>query len=483
MPTINVSPASATVTTTVSKTVASNVCGDIPPTIPVNIDCSLCAIGFPQAGGQISISFYGPICPPATEPSPSYWLGSSAKMAPWKCPNPGMNAEPNANKWVATGFFSGISGGSCANQYKFEAELNAISTTQIIVSVKVYVLTPTTGGATWSLYVQFSEVMTEIPSMDSTSYRSRAFASTNYMPISVNQIGGKGDPVSYYKMTVGLESMRVGCADPSTGSNAVPDVCGMWDGSQWLSCLRGFIKSTANTAIREFTQLGFNASGCGSVGGIQCDCDSITLTGTSPVTGTTTYNDDPVFVTDYGILGIAGGVEAVGVKQEIQVAKGTAAGIQVVVKSINQVIYICTNNNGAGWICSTATVAQANSPRILTATRATFVVYLYALNFPNPEILPIECYTPPVGGIEPFQMNYSEPPEPINEPVLDQTQIKFLNRMRLPCIHLGQSIQGSNRSGCGSCHKHICRLHGECRKIDPSNEVRQCVTCEDYFNG
>ena len=131
-------------------TVASNVCGSIPPQIPVNIDCSLCNIGFPQYGGQIGLNFYGPICPPATDPSPSYWLGSAMKMAQWKCPNPGMGSEPNPNRWVATGYFNGVSGGSCAHQYKFEAQLDALNTTQITVSVTVYVIVPTAGGTTWS---------------------------------------------------------------------------------------------------------------------------------------------------------------------------------------------------------------------------------------------------------------------------------------------------------------------------------------------
>ncbi len=483
MPTIEVRPASATVTATTNITVATNVCGELPSTIPVNIDCSLCNIGFPQFGGQISINFYGPICPPATTPSPSFWLGSAAKGAQWQCPNPGMNAEPNPNKWVATGYFSGIASGSCANQYKFEAELNALNYTQISVSVNVYVLVPATGGATWALYSTFNETMTETASIDTTLYRSRAFQSPTYMALSVNQNGGKGDPVSFYKMVVGTESMRVGCGDPSATGNAVPDVCGMWDGSQWLSCMRGFIKSTGNTSIREFTQLGFNPSGCGGVGGTPCECDTITLTATSPPTGTTTYNLDPSFVTSYGVLGIAGGIEAVGAQQQLQIGKGTDCGIAVVVKQINNgTIYICTNDNGAGWICSAATLAQANSPHILTASRSTFVVYLYSLNFPNSELLSVECYTPPAEGFIPLEVPMKT--EVVQESIPeDQSQIKMLRRMKLNCIHLGEVIPNSNRGGCGSCSKYNCAIHGECRKIDNLNEVKQCITCEDYSNG
>lgn len=389
MPNIEVNPSSAQVTTTTVVSVATNVCGDIPPTIPVNIDCSLCALGFPQYGGQISLVFYGPICPPSTSPSPSYWLGSALKSAQFKCPNPGMNAEPDPNKWVATGYFSSASGGGCAQQYKFIAELTALNYYQISVTVTVYVLTPTTGGATWSVYVTWSETLTELVGTDTTRYRGRMYQSPTYVPITVNQIGGKGDPVSYAKMIVGINSMRVGC--DATG-NAIPDTCGFWDGTQWLSCIRGFVRSNANTAIREFTQLGFNPTPCGGSGQQFCQCDSITLTSVSPPTGTTTYNTDAAFVTQYGVLGLPGGIEAVGARQQLQIARTTDAGIQIVVKQVNNgVIYICTNDNGAGWVISAAVVAQSKGPRILTASRSGFDVYLYALNFPNDNLLADSC--------------------------------------------------------------------------------------------
>ena len=488
MPQINVSPASATVQTTVSKVVATDVCGDLPPQIPVNIDCSLCNIGFPQAGGQISITFYGPYCPPAVDPSNSYWLGSAAKMAQWKCPNPGMDNEPNPNRWVATGYFSGVSGGSCAHQYKFEAQLDAIALNQITVSVTVYVLTQAGGNAVWSTYVSFSETLNETPSLDTTPYRSRSFQSPAFMPITVNQVGGKGDPVSFYKMTIGMESMRVGCDDPSVGNNAVPNTCGMWDGAQWYSCFRGFLRSTANTALREFTQLGFNAAGCGAVGGVFCNCDTITLTNIAPLVGNATYNNDPLFVQTYGILGIPGAVEAVGVVQQIQIAQGTSVGIEVVVKSINGALWICTNNNGLGWVCTVPNLIQAYSPFIMTANRAGFDVWLYALNFPNPQLLSVECYTPPAEGFIPeIAKNNEQIIESVAEvptqSEFQKNQLKIMNRVRIPCVHLGELIPESNNSGCGACYKYKCSVHGECRKIDPSGQSRQCVTCEDYSNG
>lgn len=459
--------------TTYNQTVAKNICGTIPSTIPVNIDCSLCNIGFPQAGGQIGINFYGPICPPSTDPSPSYWLGFETKTAQFKCLNPGTNAEPDANKWQAVGYFASVSGsGGCAQQYKWVATLQALNNTQISVTVTVYVLVPTTGGNTWATYLTWSETLTETPSIDPTKYRSRSFQSPSFQSISVNQIGGKGDPVSYAKMSVGMFSMRVGCG--STG-NAVPDTCGFWDGSQWLTCLRGFIKSTGNYNIRGFTQFGFNSPTCGVTD--SCGCDTITLTTVTPPTGTCTYNSN-AFAATYGVLGLPGGIEAVGAIQQVQHA-AAVAGIDVIVKQIaGGDIYICTNDNGAGWVCSVATVSKTNSPRILTATRTGFVVYLYALNFPNTELLPEECFTPVSEGTYPLFESEPQPVQMQEEsiPVPIPPQIM---RMRLPCDHLGNRIEGSNRSGCGSCHDYECAVFGKCKLVDPYGG-RQCLTCDNY---
>lgn len=490
MPQIDINPATGKATGTVVKTVARNVCGDLPQTMPVSIDCSLCNLGFPQAGGQIGINFYGPICPGQVDPSPSFWLGIGTKYAQFKCINPGIDHEPNPNVWVAVGYFGGISNGTCAQQYKWTATLTALNNTQVSVAIVVYVLKPTVGGNAWFSYISWSETLTEIPTFDTTKYRSRAFASPNYYSISPSSVGGLGDPVTYAKMTLGTFSMRVGC---DSTNNAIPDTCGFWDGSQWLTCLRAFIRSNSDTSRRGFMQLGYNPSGCGAIGAQYCTCDTFILDSVSPPTCSVIdpprYNLDPQFIIDYGVLGLPGGVEAVGAVQQIQLAQSVQYGVNIAVKQVNGgPIYICTNDNGAGWICSVATVAQANSPRILTASRSTFDFYLYALNFPNSEILPIECYTPVSGEFyipeeEVQQLPQPEPALEIPAPIIAESHRKMIERMKLPCIHLGEQISGSNRGGCGSCHKYKCSIHGECRKIDNYDEVKQCVNCEDYENG
>lgn len=469
----------------VNKYVATNVCGEIPPTVPVNIDCSLCKIGFPQAGGQISVSFYGPICPPSTDPSPSFWLGSSQKTAQFKCPNPGVGSELDPDKWIAVSYFSGISVGSCAQQYKMVAELEAVGPGQINISVKIYVLRPGPSGNIWVNYISFTNPapLVELPNPDTSKYRSRAWNSGGYVPVTPQIQGGLGDPVSYVTYSIGTYSMRLGCGSVN---NDIPDTCGMWDGDQWVTCFRGFIKSTNNTLIREFTQLGFNPNPCGQIGQQYCMCDAFTLTGLAPPTTfpqTPVNNLDPQFVIDYGVLGIPGGLEAVGARQQIQIGTGTASGIQVCVKQIdNGALFICTNDNGAGWICTAAVVENVAGPRILSATRANFVVYLYALNFPNPNILNEECYGSVPEGLPPPYVNTEEADDEPVEKIRSNTRI-IIDRMRNPCIHLGRPIEDSKSCGCGTNVKFECKKHGVCRKIDGLGQVRQCINCEDYSNG
>jgi len=450
--------------------VATNVCGTIN-TIPVNLDCSLCALGFPQSGGTLGLTFYDDCG------AVSRWLGpTEEKQSGFQCPRPAMNAEPAPNIWVATGTFNGITVGSCVNQYRTVSTLTAISTTQISISVIVYVLRPYGVGNAWITYATFSETLTELANVDTTTYRQRNYLSPVNIAFTPNAIGGVGD-AKKFRIRVTLLPMRIGCSGaPQT---SVPN-CGFWDGSQWLTCLRGFISSTANYLRREFTQLGFNASGCG--GTDSCGCDQIVLTATSPPAGSTIYNTGGTFVTKYGILGLPGSVEGIGATQELQVCAPTECGVDIVVKQVNGgSIYICTNDNNAGWVVSVANVAQASSPRILTATRTGFLVYLYALNFPNSEILSEECYTTVGEGV--FQ---DLPPE--SSPSLDSPEMprgakeSIIQRISIPCINLGLPLESPNSCGCGTAVKHSCSIHGECRKFGgkAGETMMLCINCKDY---
>jgi hypothetical protein len=390
---IEIQPASASVTTTVTKSVATEVCDTGNSLIPVNIDCSLCALGFPQYGGTIGITFYGPVCEPNSTPIPSEWLGASMKMSAWKCPDPGPDAEPSSNTWKTIGYFDGVKkDDTCYRKYRFIATLNALGPSRISVSVSVQTLVSNLdGSASWAGYTSFASEMKEVVNLDTTKYRIRNFSTPEFISISPSQSGGVGDPVSYVKMIVIMNSMRQGCDSYDYG---LP-TCGFWDGNRWITCLQAFVKTRSTTTIRAFGQLGFNPKNCGTSGNY-CGCDQFTLTALSPPTGTAEYNNTNDFFSDYGVLGIAGGVEAVGVVQQIQfvnVGETTMGGIvKVAVKFINGSIYACTND-GSGWVCGQPTVVKANSPHIMIYQPygKDYDLILYGMQFPNPNILSDQC--------------------------------------------------------------------------------------------
>lgn len=509
--------------TTTAVNVASEVCAGADPTMPVQLECSLCLIGFPQVAGAIVVTFYGPVCAVATDPVPSVWLGASGKNAGFRCLNPGENLEPDPNTWQAIGYFGGIVVGACQNQYRYIATLTAISEGVIGLAVQVQALVATAGGCEWGNYFSWSETLTEIANADTTRYRNRNFLSPEFRAVTPNTLGGEGDPVSFAKSEVHLFSWRLGCG----GVGQVLPYCGMWDGTQWLTCCRGFIRSTNNAQTREFTQLGFNVSGCG--GASYCYCDTVTVTASGPpATGTAHFNGG-AFIAEFGWIGCLG--EALTVPQQIQVADPVESGIQLILKQpvYGGAIYICTNDNGAGWICSVATVAQANSPRILTATRTNFDVWLYALNFPNTEILAEGCgnggdYPEPSGGdpwwclaaactqsavqpvgatggpytlesdclaagCEGFAMAGPAAAESLPfQSVPEQSSQRrdwirqVTDRAKSPCVSLGVRLEAVASCGCAGGHLHECSRHGTCRRggMRTVDGVASCWDCADY---
>lgn len=45
-----------------SVVVATDVCAELPPLVAINVDCSLCTIGWPMRKGIVRVTFYGPPC-------------------------------------------------------------------------------------------------------------------------------------------------------------------------------------------------------------------------------------------------------------------------------------------------------------------------------------------------------------------------------------------------------------------------------------
>jgi hypothetical protein len=518
-----------------TKVVAYDVCVDQSLVAP-SIDCSLCGLGWPMADGRIRISFWGPVCPTTNQPAPSYWLGIEPREFRWFCLNPGNDAEPNPNTWGAVGYFSGISVGGSANSYKLSATVTVVDKDTVTVNLTVFWLN---SAKAWETYFSKSVTLDEVAHPNNPEpWRGRGFVS-GYLPVTVSENGGKGDPVSFIKLELGFSAMVSGCGSKSNG---VPP-CGFWTGSGWHSCLVAHLEEfdepilwdgtneadsiqwetpetnplmVGNNHPGRLIQMGRDPAPCGQLGaGAYCQCDQIVLKATGPHWAL--KNKDPGFVAEFGTIGVPG--EAVGVLQEIQI------GGPLVAKAINGgPLYLAWKTQAGTYEVVQPTVAQGSSPNILKATFSKATVWLYSMVFPNPAILPDACsssldpapqpnpgfycmngacvwsYTQPAGATGgPFsaidQCSESCVPVslmagPIEEstdpvaPNLETARAEAVRRVTLPCVHLGEPIEDPSACGCGSAVLRRCNLHGECRKTGyPKGSEMICFNCEDWKGG
>jgi hypothetical protein len=378
--------------------VATDVCGDIDPTIPPNIDCSLCGLGWPQASGMIDFRLYrGTNCGSSNNGilgDYSYWLNGAYLPGTWRfyCANPGDDAEPKANEWVAGGDFS------WGGRWRIWAKATVVSKTSVNVSATIWFLNP--GTHQWMTWATFGQTMTEEnPSGNTDPRRVRTFRSSR-IAISPNAAAGGAGDVTHVSMVMGTYPQIVGCGT---------ELCSMWDGSHYYSCFRAEVTDPGSPP--RLVQLGKSQDPCGGrfwTGTYEpyCNCDQITLKQSG--THLTAVNSDPQFVTDYGFIGTTPGSLPYNVVQQIQVAHGA----DVVVKKIGgQPMLVATRLNSTDpYTIVTPTVVQGTSPTILEAVfgnPAWRIVRLYTLAFPNPQIVPDECSSsidpvPPTSGDGPF---------------------------------------------------------------------------------
>jgi hypothetical protein len=431
-----------------SVAVATNVCGDEPSLIFPTIDCPLCAVGWPMAGGFVGVEFYGPCCdkttylggdcnwtsdgtawtkisdpcfngsgcgcpsPPilpsegstyATKcriPTPSYWIRSGTGMLQFtlKCPNPGDDAEPSITSWIAEGTFAGNVpvGTEASNRYRIRIMVTPTDSNTLSLSGMVWWLDET---KTWQGYTSFSATVDEIPTTYMPPFRQRNFRS-DYIPISASIDGGQGDPISYVVLTVQLIPFREGCG---TEDNSVPK-CGFWDYTGWHSCFRAHVEGNSTATldgsspnIGRFVQLGLNGNPCGGVMSgssppsyqRHCGCDIIN-NGATALSHSAEENDDPNYISTYAVIGAPGSAlynaeTAPYSRQQVQI------GGELCVKNVNNGSIYIGYFNGTAWETAVASQVQATGPHIYKAVFTDTTVWLYSLRFPNSEILPEGC--------------------------------------------------------------------------------------------
>lgn len=356
--------------------VARDVCGDIPATIPVNIDCSLCGLGWPQQSGEIELKLYsGNDCAGSNSGilgDYSYWLNGAYLPGRFRfqCRNPGENAEPNPNEWIAGGEFSW--GGT----WRADTVLTVVNKTTARVDGSIRWLNPATMKL--EVWTTFSATMTEDNPQGITDPRRHRVFKSGKIPISVNAAaGGAGDPVTHISIAVGTRPMLVGCGTV---------LCALWDGSHYHTCMRAEVTDTGK--IPALSQMGKSQKPCGGktdLGQFQpwCDCDTITLKqyGQSKCA----VNSDPAFAMEYGMLGDP----PIDVEQQVQVGGGL-----VLKRCGDNRTRIWTKNAAGQYIEGTWSVEREFGPTIWAASFGSPVfrtARLYSLAFPSPNILPDQC--------------------------------------------------------------------------------------------
>lgn len=423
--------------------VATNICGDIPPTIPISIDCSLCGLGWPQARGEIDFNLHRAEDCGNSDTGVigdfSYWLNGAYLPGRYRffCANPGDNAEPKANEWIAGGEFS------WGSRWRIDCILSVMSKTRVHVAASIFWLDPS--DKSWKLWVSFGASMDEDnPTGETDPRRVRSFKSGK-IAISPNERNGGAGDVKFVQMSLGTYPQIEGCGG---------ELCSLWDGSAYYSCFRAEVDKTG--AVPSLVQLGRNPVPCGGktdLGQFQpfCNCDRIILRADGR--HNSAANSDPSFFTEYGFIGTDSGAPPYDIEQQIQIGDG------VVVKKIGSSPTIVALSDGAGnWSVATPSVVQATSPTIWRAVFPAGTVYLYALKFPNPEILPDDCKSQTFTQDPPLAPMIRSASPTWQRVPLDQIRA----RRDSPCQYLGQPIEVVASCGCSGDPLHSCGVFGEC---------------------
>jgi hypothetical protein len=455
--------------------VARDVCGDIIPTIAPHLDCSLCGLGWPQASGEVMFNLYrGNGCQGSEAGilgDYSYWLNGAYLPGRYRfqCRNPGPDAEPNPNEWIAGGEFGW--GGT----WRVDSILTVTSKTTVNLTGSIRWLNPATMQL--EIWATFAKDMTEENPQGITDPRRHRVFRSGKVAISPNAAsGGIGDPVTHISFVLGTRPMITGCGT---------ELCAMWDGSHYYSCFRAEVTDTGG--IPALSQMGKSQFPCGSrdqYGGLMpwCNCDRITLRANGQ--HETYINEDKAFITEYGSIGNPPN----DAEQQIQVGGGL-----VVKRWPGSATRIWTIAPSGGYVEGSWSISKEFGPTIWSASfgsPAFRTARLFSLAFPNPGILPDQCapdptpidpapykwycvdgtcvqsnVQPPTATGGPFgdsfacQASLCEPPvnptpspaPPPPEPT-DQIQPRAVRaagplgnqeRFWLPCVHKGPEIPGS----------------------------------------
>lgn len=362
--------------------VARDVCGEIPLQMPPNLDCSLCGLGWPQASGEVMFNLYrGDACSGSETGilgDYSYWLNGANLPGRYRlqCRNPGPDAEPNPNEWIAGGDFSW--GGT----WRLDCSVTVVTKTSVTLTGTIKWLNPATMKL--EVWASFSKTMNEDNPQGITDPRRHRIFKSGKVAITPNAAsGGIGDPVTHISFVLGTRPMIIGCGT---------ELCSMWDGAHYYTCFRAEVTSEASGGIPALSQMGKSQQPCGGrddYGQFRpwCNCDRITLRADGQHNAV--VNEDPAFIAEYGHVG-SPPVDAV---QQVQVGGGL-----LVKRWGSGPTRVWTQDTAGTWVEGTVTVSKDFGPTIWTVTFGSpqfRVARLFSLAFPNPGILPDACEPDP----------------------------------------------------------------------------------------
>lgn len=368
--------------TTFRYTPATNVCSDVVCTSFVaNADSAMACSnygdftqgGWPAAGGQVSIQFWGAPCPPSTIPSLNMCFQSALNLA-WCAPPPNVGENYDPYKFVTNyGYFSTPSSIQGTNaQLRWHAILADATQTALTVEIYIEVLDQVDGQNVW---VDWYSGTFTLPIVGTYARnQGNAFKSSpEYIPITVTNPNCE---VKFMSINAGLQPLRMGCG---TGQNDF--TCGLYDGNDYITCARGMLQDKTGPTLPTPFLFGLNGSNCTTTSSCGCDLCEVTSSG---IGYTCLFNSDAAFkkyvLTNFN--------EPIGDQQSIQVATGSLFPIMLKLVGGVRYVYWCPTGDTNTWERTPFNIVQTNKPTIVVAEDSRWKITVYFTRFPSAELLP-----------------------------------------------------------------------------------------------
>lgn len=331
--------------------------------------------GFPVKGGRIQIQFWTN-CPP-TENNINICFNAPLQL-PFCAPPPLPNANWNTTEFITpVGYFSTrTSEQGTSAKLRWWARIHDVTQTVMPVDLTIQWLNQVNGVNVWQNFYTASfnlDIVNPYQRNQGNAFK----LNPTYKPISVSGI--LSCQIDSISVLAGLEPLRYSC-----GTSEGDQTCGLWDGTDYLTCAKGVVESVAGTALPVPFLMGLNGSTCGAVGFGNCGCDECKV-----ITGfpqfECLYNADPSFK-NYVLTNYNEPVDAI---QSIQLATGSP--FPLMIKTVNQVRYVYWAPTGdtTNWTRAAFNIVQANKPTIVQVSDANYRINIYFTKYPSNELLPL----------------------------------------------------------------------------------------------